>query len=134
MTKDTKILITITVIVVILVAIVTWLTWPKTNKEITVPTQQKVIIPTMEVIDHSTKTGALYISPTESEYTEIELIANLRKRCPIDYGAFSIDYDYGKNKFEVVIKDKLDSNKQLFDKWMAEAGYDQISPQYFEIN
>jgi len=92
-----------------------------------------VIVPTRGVTKYSSNTGALYISPTDSDFTEIWLISNLRNKMPIITPVFKIDYDYKTDKFVVNLKDNTTADQQLFSNWLKAAGYDRISQQYFTI-
>jgi hypothetical protein len=103
------------------------------NQQKAVPTPDKVIIPTRADVKFKSDTGATYISPTENEYTQIELVRSLRSKCPVNSSVFTINFDYKINKFVVVIVDGLATNRMQFDKWMADSGYDQIDGKYLEI-
>lgn len=104
-----------------------------TTTEIQPPTETKVAIPTRRVDDYFSDTGAVYISPTDNEYTEIELIKILRSKVPIKNEGFSVDFDYKVNKFIVTITDGSQNNKDVFEKWLSETGYNQISSQYWQV-
>ena len=134
MKKETKILIGIVTVLLILVGI-SFLINPNNNKKETaaIPTPEMIVIPTREPLNYQSQSGAVYISPTDQEYTEIELIKILRNKTPVETTAFTINYDYDKNVFVVNIKDKSDQNLQLYNQWMKQAGYDRISPQYIAI-
>jgi len=103
----------------------------KSLKTAVIPMPTKVAVPTREAEKYFSDTGAIYISPTDSAYTEGWLIGDLRDKIPITTTAFSINYDYKIDKFVVVIKDKSKNNQQIFTNWMQEAGYIAIPPQYF---
>ena len=91
----------------------------------------KVVVPTRKEFKYSSDTGALYISPTDQEYTLDWLIGNFRDKTPFSTAIFSIKYDYKNDKFVVILVDKTDAGKQAFSQWMKEAGYEQISATYF---
>ena len=102
---------------------------PTNTNEVPIPT--KVAVPTREIIKYFSDTGAKYISPTDSAYTEDWLIGSLRDKTPITTAAFTISYDYKIDKFVVSIKDKTSANRQVFLKWIDDAGYTQVPSQYF---
>ena len=106
----------------------------KSKKEIgglAIPT--KVVVPTRIEEKYYSDTGAKFISPTDDQYTEIELIKILRNKLPMVNDFFSIDFDYKVNKFMVVIAGGSKTNLAIWQKWMTESGYDRISSQYFQI-
>lgn len=103
----------------------------KSPKTAVIPMPTKVAVPTRGVEKYFSNTGAIYISPTDSQYTEGWLIGDLRDKMPITTTAFTINYDYKIDKFVVVIKDKSKNNQQIFTNWIQEAGYTTIPPQYF---
>lgn len=92
-----------------------------------------VVVPTRTVIKYFSDTGAIYISPTDGEYTVDWLIGNLRDKTPITTSAFTMNYDYKNDKFVVTIKGGINGNQQTFLNWMKNAGYDQIPSQFFTI-
>jgi hypothetical protein len=100
---------------------------------VVIPIPTKVMVPTRGVVNFHSDTGAIYISPTDSEYSLDWLTGNLRNKTPITTAAFTINYDYKIDKFVVTIKDGSGINQQLFLKWISDAGYDQIPSQLFEI-
>lgn len=133
MRKNTKILLIISGILLLLVLIISgWEANRKASTKINLKMPNKVVVPTRVAEKYTTDTGAIYISPTENQYVEEKLIADLRNKCPITTEAFKIDFDYQKNLFIVQVKSPIDSNGKLFDQWMKAAGYDVISPQYFK--
>jgi hypothetical protein len=128
MTKKSKIILGLAVLVVI-VGILSFL--PKKEIENKV-VDEKIMIPTQTPTNYGSDTGAKEISLTQTQYDEVFLIKSMRKSMPIDRTYFSIDFDYGINKFVVKLKD-VDKGTKEFEKWLADTGYSVISKQYFQI-
>lgn len=128
MTKKSKIILGLAIIVVI-VGIVAF--WPKEEKTKTT-TDSKVIIPNQVVTNYGTSTGAKEISLTPQQYTEVYLIKTLRNSSPIIKTYFSLDFDYGVNKFIVKYVDAKKGAAE-FEKWLNDTGYKAISKEYFQI-
>lgn len=135
MNKNTAVIIG-TVVVVVIMAVVIWITTPinpKTKEQInTIPKPEVVKIPSRPIDNGKSETGALYISPTDSEYIQMSLIGDLRDKCPIENSAFKIDFNYKNNKFVVTLKEPKEENKKLYEKWVEQAGYNQIDLINFE--
>lgn len=127
MTKK-NLIILIIVVIVVLVGIIAL--WPKTTATTTIK-EEKIIIPTREIIKTESETGAMDISMSENQYNAVYLIKNLRNNCPVDRNNFSIDFDYSTNKFLVIYKNN--SGRNDFIKWLNETGYNVISESYFQI-
>lgn len=127
MTKKNLIILGLVIIVVITVIIALW---PK-KTETKIIKEEKIIIPTREILKTESETGAMDISMSEDQYSAVYLIKNLRNNCPIDRNNFSVDFDYNVNKFLVTYKN--DSGGSDFQKWLNETGYNIISESYFQI-
>ena len=82
-------------------------------------------------IEEPSKTGAVYISPSEDEAMEIGAIKRLKENCPIENNDFLINFDYETSKFKVEIKSG--SKVGLFYGWLETNGYGKIGKQYFLI-
>lgn len=97
------------------------------------PLPRKVVVPTREPEPTwFSDTGALYISPTDDQYVEERLIADLRNKCPLENDIFLASYNYSTNKFQFRLKDKKNGMTR-FDSWLEATGYNQISREYIEI-
>lgn len=133
MNKQSKVLIIIGIIVLFFALIVIF--WPKKeivvqNKTIKTIPASVVLIPTQDKKPFVSDTGAVYISPSDNEYREIEMIKSLRNNCPLNNEYFSIKYDYGIDKFVVTIKNE---NIETFLQWKKDTGYNFIGDQYWDI-
>lgn len=135
MTKKTKIILMVAGMAIVIAIITLIITTNKNSGKKTekLATPIKVVIPTRTAEKYFSDTGAKYISPTDGEYTEIELIKILRNKLPITNDYFSIDFDYKINKFIIKITDGSKINLAIWRKWMVDSGYNQISDQYLEI-
>lgn len=134
MTIRIKIILIICGIVVVLAILVLVLTSNKSSQnteQLATPT--KAVVPTRTAEKYSSDTGAQYISPSDEEYNEIQLIKILRNKVPIINDYFSIDFDYKTNKFVVKIANGSQANLSIWKQWLADSGYDQISDQYWQI-
>ena len=129
MTKKNKIILGLTIVVMIIGVIAFW---PKKENVKTV-VDEKVMIPTQSPVINSSNTGAKEISLSETQYSEVYLIKDLRNKMPINRTYFIIDFDYNVNKFIVKYKD-VEKGKTEFNKWLIDTGYNVISEQYFQIN
>lgn len=127
MTKKNLIILGLVIIVIITVIIALW---PK-KTETKIIKEEKIIIPTREILKTESETGAMDISMSEDQYSAVYLIKNLRNNCPIDRNNFSVDFDYNVNKFLITYKN--DSGRSDFQKWLNETGYNIISESYFQI-
>ncbi|MBP9818088.1 hypothetical protein KBC75_05090 [Candidatus Shapirobacteria bacterium] len=132
MSKKSKTLILVSIIILLLTVITYVLTAKKSNApDISLPS--KVVIPTREPEPTwFSDTGATYISPTDKEYTEQSLIANLRNKCPLETEVFVVSYNYSIDKFQFILKDKKNGQSQL-DNWFLATGYDQIPKEFIEV-
>jgi len=130
--KKKNIIIWATVAIVILIGVVAL--WPKKEsgeKEI-ISGDVKVVIPTQTKINYESETGAKQISLSESQYSEVYLIKDLRNKMPIDKDNFKMTYDYKINRFIVVYKNENGSTD--FEKWLNETGYSGISKKFFQLS
>lgn len=129
MTKKNKIILVLTAVVMI-IGIIAF--WPRKEKVKTI-IDEKIIIPTQSPVVNTSNTGAKEISLSETQYTEVYLIKDLRNKVPINRTYFIIDFDYRVNKFIVKLKD-AEKGKVEFNKWLVDTGYKEISEQYFKID
>lgn len=109
--------------------------WPQKktvveNKTIKTVPASVVVIPTQDKSPFVSDTGAMYISPSDEQYKEIQLIKSLRNNCPVKNDYFEINYDYGIDKFTVVLSKE---NMATFLQWKKDTGYNGISDQYWQI-
>jgi len=66
---------------------------------------------------------------SDQEKKTMELIAVLRRNCPIKNDNFSLSFDIMKIIFTVEIKEP--SGKEYFLSWLKNEGYDEIPIEYF---
>ncbi len=134
MMSKKNIILIIVCITVILFAVWALLLNGGSNKTKTAEIEtEKVLIPTKTSESYFSDTGAVYISPTDNEYNEIELIKILRSKVPIKNDYFSIDFDYQTNKFVVKIVNNSQENKVIWEKWVNDSGYGLITSQYWKV-
>lgn len=55
---------------------------------------------------------------------------DLQQKVPIDLSAFSIDFDYGEDKFVVSLKDPKDQSQKEFESWRA-SNYSALGADQF---
>ena len=126
MKKKTKIILGLTILVVIIGVMAFW---PKKKTTNTIK-EEKVALPTRVVTNYGSNTGAMEISLSESQYSEVYLIKDLRNKCPVDRDNFTVDFDYNVNKFVVIYKNETGISD--FKNWLKETGYSVISENYFQ--
>lgn len=81
---------------------------------------------------HSDFTGAI---DDELPQQVIDLAAqkkDLRQKTPLDLSTFTIDFDYGEDKFIVTLKDPKDVAKKDFESWRT-ANYPGLGADQFLI-
>jgi len=122
----------ILVILVILIFI-GWLIFAASGLKNKESNKEMIPTPTAEPtpIKEASKTGALYISPSKEEATEIEAIKRLKESCPVENSEFGLVFDYGISKFTVKLKQGY--QKESFYRWLENNGYGKIGKQYFLI-
>lgn len=111
-----------------LLAILIWLVFGGGGKEEEVEERVEPS-PTPTEAPYSSRTGALWISPTEKETKEIEAIKKLRELTPINTGDFEIEFDYEISKFRV----KTTKSEEEFKEWLINNGYEDIPMDYFVV-
>lgn len=119
-----------------LLLVLGWLVFGKKQKTAPETVKAPTVSPTPTEIEqrYSDDTGAIYISPTKKEKTEIDQIVDLRKKSPMETDEFVIDFDYNQNVFVVEFKDgEKEDKEEVLAKWRGENSYGEISLQYFEI-
>jgi hypothetical protein len=133
MLKHNKIILVVGGVVLILFLIVIF--WPA-KKMVVIPKTIKtisasvVIIPTQNKTPIYSSTGAKITILPDDQYNLMELIFSLRQQCPLKNDYFAIIYDYGIDKFIVTLKTE---NKETFEKWKTDTGYNGIENQYWII-
>ena len=109
----------------------------ETGKEYIVsptPTLPLTLTPVETRQRFSDDTGAIYISPTRDEKTEIDQIVDLREKSPIETEEFVVEFDYNENVFVVEFKDtEKEGKEESLNEWVTENGYGEISAEYFKI-
>ena len=113
-----------------------WVIFGRKKETIPETVRMPTVSPTPTEIKqrYSDDTGAMYISPTKDEKTEIDQIVDLRKKSPLETEDFVVDFDYGENVFVVEFKDSEKENKAgVWDEWRRENGYGEISAEFIEI-
>ncbi len=101
--------------------------WPKPKQSTgNIPPSPTFIQPTKFIITPSPLpalikpapfTGVLIETLAPAVTSLIEDKRKLRKLTPIDNSFFTVDYDYGEDKFKVVLKDPKEKNLIEFYKW-----------------
>jgi len=113
-----------------------WLVFGKKKKIVPEMERIPMVSPTPTEIRqrYSDDTGAIYISPSKEEKTEIDEIVDLRKKSPLETADFVIDFDYGESVFAVEFKDEEKENKVgILNEWLKKNGYGDISEEFIEI-
>lgn len=92
---------------------------------------QKTIAPqeTKVIKDFPEFTGAVFepfptLSP-EKEKIQTQF-STLRDQTPLAKSGFTIDFDYRKNKFNIILEKPHNSNKNAFLNWIKDNGYESI--------
>lgn len=83
-------------------------------------------IPSVMPVDF---TGASEDEPGEDVPDYINIKFKLQQEMPIETDSYIFDYDYAAGNFIVTIKEQKDTNRTLFDNWLAENGYNVIPPE-----
>ena len=55
---------------------------------------------------------------------------DLRQKTPLDFSTFSIDFNYGEDKFIVILKDPKDQTQKEFESWRT-ANYPGLGSNQF---
>ncbi|MBI5127420.1 hypothetical protein HZA76_03105 [Candidatus Roizmanbacteria bacterium] len=128
-TPNIKVYLAISGIIIILFLIITFVPFGKkptinqeennfptpTTVETTQP-QDNGLMPTVEPVDF---TGvAEQEIPEETVNLSLQK-QDLRGRIPLDLSTFSVDFDYGEDKFVVTLKDPKDQARSEFENWRS---------------